>query len=279
MDSKMTRSHAQPIRTILALLLFATVLASTFAVAAAGVIDSYAIVPQQTFVAPGELCTLTVEVDVPGDSLGCVECRVTFDTTLVTLVLAEEGQLFKDSVDPGLFFWVPVTADTHSVEGCILGYRTYVLAPGEVARFIFQADLAGVCPVRITKLRLWDIDRNVFEPDVDPSAWIFIGGATGVRPQPDAGFDVRAYPNPFNPTTTVVVSGLEAAAGEYVDVSVYSVSGRLVARLFDGRVARDEVRVIWNGRDGAGRRVGSGVYFALARAGSQQRVQKLVLLQ
>ena len=114
---------------------------------------------------------------------------------------------------------------------------------------------------------------------MDPHAWIFIGGPTGVRHQNGAGLDVRAYPNPFNPVTSVVVSGLDARADERVDVSVYSVSGRLVRRLFDGRSTDDEVRVIWNGRDGSGRRVGSGVYFAVARAGGQQRVQKLVLLQ
>jgi hypothetical protein len=234
----------------------------------------------QSYVAPGELCTLSVAVDAPGDSLGCIECWVAFDAALVALVDADEGDLFKHSGEPGLYFWNPIAVDTHSVEGCILGYRTYVLSPGEVARFVFRADAPGVCPVRIVRLNLWDIDRELLAHDVDPYAWIVIGNATGVAPDtPGAPMALRAYPNPFNPATTLVLSGLGDARGDAADVSIYSAAGRRVRRPFRGRSEEGAVRFVWDGRNDAGERVGSGVYFAVARAGKGRRVIKLVLLQ
>jgi hypothetical protein len=167
-----------------------------------------------------------------------VECWVSFDTTLVTLVGASEGALFKSAGAPGLFFSKEVGPNTHSVEGCLLGYRTYGLAPGELAQFVFRADNPGICPVRIERLRLWDIDRVVFEPVVDPDTWIIIGTATGVPGNGVDRFRFYAYPNPFNPETTLVLSVSPGTIDSSVPVnlSIYSASGRRVRQLFTGEI-------------------------------------------
>ena len=53
---------------------------------------------------------------------------------------------------------------------------------------------------------------------------------------------------------------------QHVDLAVYSLDGRLVARLESGTRSSGRHEVTWDGRDHAGRGVGSGVYFAVLQA-------------
>lgn len=237
----------------------------------------YALYPTVANVAPAQLCTLSVVADAPGDSLGCVECWVTWDPARVTLISGQEGALFRNAGVGRLFFNHAIAPDTFSVEGCLLGYRTYLLTPGQVARFIFRGDQAGVCPVSIVRFNLWDIDRTLFVPAFDPNAWIVVGTPpTGVRPQSPASLELRAIPNPFNPSTTIE---LRARVGERVRLDIYSAAGRLVRRLFDGEMRTDVARFPWDGSDDDGSRVPSGVYFATAAGGQSSTTRKIVLVK
>lgn len=66
------------------------------------------------------------------------------------------------------------------------------------------------------------------------------------------------YPNPFNPETTIAYRLPQAAS---VELAVYDLSGRRVATIATGMKAAGAHAARWNGRDGAGNRVASGVYF------------------
>jgi endonuclease I len=83
-------------------------------------------------------------------------------------------------------------------------------------------------------------------------------------------------PNPFNPATTISFT-LPAAAD--VKLSVYDVSGRLVAELASGPYAAGPHEVRWDGRDASGHDVGSGVYFYGIEAGSRSSLRKMVVLR
>lgn len=79
-----------------------------------------------------------------------------------------------------------------------------------------------------------------------------------------------AYPNPFNPRTTIRFD-LQAAGP--VRLSVYDVAGRLVRTLVDSDLSGGTQEVTWDGRDASGRGVGSGSYFArLLAAGRRETV-------
>ncbi|MDD5088726.1 MAG: C25 family cysteine peptidase [bacterium] len=79
------------------------------------------------------------------------------------------------------------------------------------------------------------------------------------------------YPNPFNATTNIA---FEVNRAQRVTLLVFDVTGREVAVLFDAQAAVGEHHVAW---DAAG--FGSGVYFAVLRAGDVQHVQKMMLLK
>ncbi len=66
-----------------------------------------------------------------------------------------------------------------------------------------------------------------------------------------------AYPNPFNPSTTIRY-GLPAASE--VVLEVYNVQGQRVRRLVAGHQTAGWHEVVWDGRGDHGQRLGSGVY-------------------
>jgi flagellar hook assembly protein FlgD len=67
-----------------------------------------------------------------------------------------------------------------------------------------------------------------------------------------------ARPNPFSDATDIA---FELLAPRHVTLRVYSATGRLVRILVDANMPLGLHRAPWNGRDEAGRAVGSGIYF------------------
>jgi hypothetical protein len=84
------------------------------------------------------------------------------------------------------------------------------------------------------------------------------------------------FPNPFNPITTIRFSG---PRGVPVRVVVYDVTGAAVASLYHHVSPGGEIEVQWNGRDAAGRPVGSGVYFYRLSAGNRTITRKMLLIK
>jgi len=67
---------------------------------------------------------------------------------------------------------------------------------------------------------------------------------------------------------------------ERARLCVYNIAGGRVATLIDGPVIGGRQSVVWDGRDSAGNRVASGVYFVrLEAAAMAPRERKVVLLK
>jgi len=86
----------------------------------------------------------------------------------------------------------------------------------------------------------------------------------------------EVYPNPFNSSTVVrYFLGREGR----VRIIVYNVLGREVRVLEDGKRAPGRYEVEWDGRDGLGRPVGSGVYLVRMEIGQHIEVRKVSLIR
>jgi hypothetical protein len=83
-------------------------------------------------------------------------------------------------------------------------------------------------------------------------------------------------PNPFNPTTAIRID-LPSAA--HVKLLIFNVRGQLVRTLVDEEMSAGVKKVKWNGRDGTGRAVASGIYFYRVRAGEFSDTKKMILLK
>jgi hypothetical protein len=79
------------------------------------------------------------------------------------------------------------------------------------------------------------------------------------KPTPAVQARVTAWPNPFNPATTI---RFEVAERQRVGVSVYTATGRHVTTLADRVFAVGAHELTWDGRDADGVQAASGVYFA-----------------
>ena len=66
-----------------------------------------------------------------------------------------------------------------------------------------------------------------------------------------------AYPNPFNPSTTI---GYELPYAMSISLNVYDISGRLIRKLDNGFKNLGIHYVIWDGKDNFGNTVSNGLY-------------------
>ncbi len=89
------------------------------------------------------------------------------------------------------------------------------------------------------------------------------------------------YPNPFNPETWIPYRLAEDA---FVTLSIYDQSGQVVRTIDVGHqvaaVYENRAKAIyWDGRNGLGEQVASGVYFYHLSAGDYSATRKMVILK
>jgi hypothetical protein len=99
----------------------------------------------------------------------------------------------------------------------------------------------------------------------------------GVKDSGPAVFSLSPnYPNPFNPETSI---GYSIGESGIVRLDIVNISGQLVRTLVDGAQSQGRHTVVWDGRDGGGKRVSAGVYLYRLRAGGFIETKKMMLLQ
>ena len=84
------------------------------------------------------------------------------------------------------------------------------------------------------------------------------------------------YPNPFNPSTTILYS---LATRSHVTITIYNVLGQEVNVIVDDVKSAGEYDASWDGADFGGRGVASGIYFYRLSADAHTETAKMVLLR
>jgi hypothetical protein len=84
------------------------------------------------------------------------------------------------------------------------------------------------------------------------------------------------YPNPFNAHTAIEYALPQEA---HVRLVIYDALGHLVRTLVDQFQPAGHKRVVWNGRNDAGMKVGSGIYLYKLEAGGYKLTRKMTLQQ
>ncbi len=85
------------------------------------------------------------------------------------------------------------------------------------------------------------------------------------------------YPNPFNPTTTIYFS--VAQTSSFVTIEIFNIKGQQVCTLVNEVFSAGRHSVLWDGRDGQGKPVSSGLYFYKLKAGTFSSVKKMILIK
>lgn len=143
-----------------------------------------------------------------------------------------------------------------------------------------QRELAVVSDGEGGFLASWSDNRSAIAEDVYAMRVndYLTASVAGDRPhaQPDQFVLEPAYPNPFNPSTTIRFTIPEA--GE-VRLAVYDILGRHIATLLSGRVESGSHEISWNGVGISGQQVASGVYFITLDNQGMSRARQIVLLK
>jgi hypothetical protein len=178
-------------------------------------------------------------------------------------------------------------------DGAVVGAGLWVDVPGPTPVYLTQRIVDPSIPgtdldVELTAVGHYSYRVRARDAEGDVGRWsnlvtTFVDPITAVS-QPGHSISHLAgnYPNPFNPRTLVSfeVGTEHGSAPRFVELEIYSVSGRRVRTLLSGSLQPGSYREPWDGRDDEGGESASGVYFArLLIDGELRGSQKMVLLR
>ena len=123
------------------------------------------------------------------------------------------------------------------------------------------------------------VQLDIFDLDSDEHLVVDVNFYAGIMALDEGDFQpcnislFPAFPNPFNPVTTIrfeiSVESLQAAS-----LQIFDLQGRLVVTLVKGDFIMGEHEIQWNASN-----YSSGIYFAELVSGNFRQVQKLVLMK
>ena len=166
---------------------------------------------------------------------------------------------------------IPVSWNVISGDGIMEEDTTFTNSDGRASVFlILGADTSHVVRASVQDSLLGEV---LFSGIVDH--WIETG-TNKEETLPVAFALYQNYPNPFNPDTDIRFSVPE---NETINLSIYNVQGRKVRTLVSGEKKRGFHRVRWDGKDGNGSEVSSGIYIYRLRSDSRVQVKRMVKLK
>jgi hypothetical protein len=176
------------------------------------------------------------------------------------------------------------------IERYVLSRATTLVADG--ASYASIADGPATLAFSGTEIDIdrYDADFSLYAPGVTDVFYrgqrIPVAETNGyltrdpVSSVPDGGVPrgpaVRAYPNPFNPVSTVDVA---VERDGRVVAEIFDAKGRLVKSLKDGFLPAGVHQLRWNGDTDAGTNAASGVYFVKVTVGGRTSATKITLIR
>ena len=85
-----------------------------------------------------------------------------------------------------------------------------------------------------------------------------------------------AYPNPFNPSTTITY-GLENDSK--VSIQIFDLAGQLISTLQDNNQLQGWHSIVWNGTNKEGTQVPAGIYISKITSNNTTKTTKLMLIK
>ena len=152
------------------------------------------------------------------------------------------------------------------MRGLIFSLQGLILNENPKFAVEFAADFHGTSTIEFVDIILADTDGNSIAVDIQS---FDISNSSNLLPVKTELTD--AYPNPFNPSSTIKY---DLANDGHVEIMVYDATGRLVDELVNQHQTAGYHSITWNASNQA-----SGMYFAKMVVGDIVQTQKLVLLK
>ena len=209
----------------------------------------------------------------------------------------EDGVQFTETLTPGQENEVTVQVSTHGFVNAWLDIRgdgnwyepeDYVLEdietpPGQHTLFFFIPEDAtpGETAMRFRFSREPHLWFNGFAIDGEVEDYMVTIGSASPVEKPDQEIPSEwmlfsNYPNPFNPSTQISFTLPERSE---ISLDIYNAQGAWVRTLTAGKKAAGRYTLAWDGRDGRGILVPSGVYLCRMKAPAYQRTIRMLFLK
>ncbi len=209
-------------------------------------------------IAPGESALVPIGLSGSGELLG-QEYHLRYDETRFSV---EEVLALAPAADAMMFWNRPAAGELRIV----LAATEFMIVDDAVAIRLRAAPELAAPAVPELELVFARLNEQIVTEDAE-------------TPAAPAFQLTRNYPNPFNPSTIIEYSVPDAAAGLPLSLRVYDLSGREIRSLVTTPHAAGDFQVEWRGRDDAGRKVSSGIYFYRYSVGGHSAVHKMVLIK
>jgi len=183
-----------------------------------------------------------------------------------TLLSPSAPNRVPDAVDAGFY---AVTGPTEPrYEATDIPYDFYVVKPGRTVVIPSGATHLFVAPAEV-----YYIDNT--DPDADFAVRLTAVAAADT-PVAVGLPALSAYPNPFNPRTTIAFELGDRASAL---LCIHDLRGRRVRTLVSGELAAGRHAISWDGCDDAGRGLASGSYLARLELSGRHEVTRLSLVR
>ncbi len=259
------------------LMLIVLVCAGLLQIGAAEAAVNLRFTPADTVVSPGTGGRLSVMIDDLDANVRTIDVFVTYDTTIVASVAGGPGALYEDS---GFFVFDGFENDTpgqwHGY-AVVMGSGDFLEGPGELYYWDFQGLVDGSSAIIAVEAYVAAGDGTYY-PDVilDPTTITVSDPLSAVGDVPESRPNLRAWPNPFNPITSLTVNLPTASEAR---LAVYDLRGRELLVLHEGAARAGSTTFTWDGRDKTGRLQPAGQYFFRLDAGNVTRSVKVTLVK
>ncbi len=215
--------------------------------------------------------------------------------------LSIKNSIFYDNVpnNRNISAW----ADTIEVSHCLLQNGTNSLVPVDDGRFILgegnlDADplfiQTGSYPYRLHpespcidagtqdipgyEFPLYDQSGQprVYGVGVDMGAFEWNPFISNTDQTEIPSSNLRCYPNPFNPSTTI---SWDMPTPGQVEISVYNLKGQKVQTLTNQQYSKGKYQIVWNGKNSLQQSVSSGIYFIRLKQNEKNQTRKVILVK
>jgi len=213
--------------------------------------------------------TFTVNLDMVADGqVQGLKIPLLWDDEVVEFIDFQGGPLLADQGGQSLV----LSCENGVVDIALAGVRERgISGVGTLARATFRVIGTGAPGLRFGDIAARDkANQNVVvngEPTSDDPGDTVLPRVSALNPN---------YPNPFNPMTKI---SFDLATQGRVQISIFSIDGRLVKTLVDEPFSPGRHERVWQGRDNSGRTVASGTHLYRMEGPAIQQTRRMLLIK
>lgn len=102
----------------------------------------------------------------------------------------------------------------------------------------------------------------------------YVSNEDNIAPVPVS--NLRNYPNPFNPNTTIAFN---STSNTEATLHIYNMKGQLIKKLYQGKITTGNNSFTWDGSDEAGNAIASGLYLYRLQTPSASYTRKMLMMK